>query len=83
MDFRIAIYQEYLAKNFFVLDENLTIYRKSDNNASAKFRKFSKNWWKRRLDAHNYVKLFFKKNNLNYRKNFDYYLTKLIVYFTA
>ena len=60
MDFRIAIYLMYIEKKFFVLEENLTYYRKVENSASSKFKYLSLSWWIRRMQAHNYVIFFFK-----------------------
>ena len=77
IDFRIAIYAKYILKNFYVLEKNLTIYRKTSNSASSKFKKFSKNWWKRRFQAHQFVKFFFKKYKIKYNKNLDYFLTSI------
>ena len=79
MDFRLAIYLKYLEKNFYIHEQNLTIYRQNINSVSSDFAFLSIKWWKRRLQAHHYVKFFFKKNKINHKKNFDYYLTKIIV----
>jgi len=78
MDFRIGILLCNLENNFFILNKNLTYYRISENSASGKFKYLSRLWWKRRMQAHEYVKYFFKKNNLIYSKNFDYFLTYII-----
>lgn len=78
MDFRIAIYLKYIKKKYFILNKNLTIYRQSENTVSAKFRKYSKNWWKRRLQAHNYLARVLKINNISHKKNLDFYITKLV-----
>jgi glycosyltransferase involved in cell wall biosynthesis len=75
MDFRIIIYSKYISKNFYILKENLTFYRQSSTNISINFKFLSKAWWKRRMQAHNFIKFFFKKNNIYYRKNFDYFIT--------
>ena len=45
---------------------------------SSKFKKFSKSWWKRRSEAHDYFFDFMKKNNTKFNKNLDYYATKII-----
>ena len=79
MDFRLAIYLKYIEKNFYIHDQNLTIYRQNVNSVSSGFTFLSTNWWKRRLQAHQYIKFFFNKNKINYRRNFDYYFTKIIV----
>tara|TARA_B100001758_G_C18315858_1_gene560479 strand:+ start:265 stop:1047 length:783 start_codon:yes stop_codon:yes gene_type:complete len=78
MDFRLAIYLIYIKKNFFILEKNLTFYRQSVNTVSSKFQFLSNSWWERRKQAHNYVKYFFKKNKLDYRKNLDYFLTSIV-----
>ena len=78
MDLRIHLYTKYIMKDYYIFDENLTYYRQSQDNITSKFRKFSKNWWKRRNDAHNYFFSFAEKNNLKIKKNFDYQITKII-----
>ena len=45
---------------------------------SSKFKFLSIPWWKRRKQAHEYVKYFFKKNNILYQKNLDYFLTFIV-----
>ena len=75
MDFRIAIYLKYIIKNFYVHSENLTFYRQSPNMISSRFKHLSFFWWKRRLQAHNYIKYYFNKNQITYKKNLDYYIT--------
>ncbi len=75
MDFRIALYLKYISNNFFILENNLTYYRQSPEMISANFKFLSLAWWKRREQAHEYVKYFFFKNRIKYNKNLDYYLT--------
>ena len=75
MDFRISLYTKYMMKNFYVLKENLTYYRQSSSNISANFKHLSQSWWVRRLQAHKYAQFFLKKNDINYKKNLDYFLT--------
>ncbi len=75
MDFRIGIYAKFILNNFYVLRENLTFYRITKSNVSAKFKFLSSPWWKRRLEAHNYIQYFFLKNKIKYEKNLDYLLT--------
>ncbi len=78
MDFRFAIYLIYISKNFFILEDNLTYYRQSPSMESSKFKYLSTPWWRRRMQAHKYIKFFFSKNKINYKKNLDFYLTSLI-----
>jgi glycosyltransferase involved in cell wall biosynthesis len=78
LDFRISLYSKYIIKNSYVLKENLTFYRQSNSNISSNFRYLSQPWWVRRLQAHRYVEFFFKKNNVKYKKNLDYFITLFI-----
>ena len=78
MDFRLGIYLKYIEKNFNILNKNLTYYRQVENSASSRFNFSSINWWKRRMQAHNYINFFFNMNKIYHNKNLDYYLTKLI-----
>ena len=81
MDFRIGLYLKYIKKDFCVLNQNLTYYRQSQEMISANFKFLSFAWWKRRKQAHNYVRYFFFKNNIRHIKNLDYLLTNLVNYF--
>ena len=78
LDFRIGIYAKFIEKNFYLLNKYLTVYRQSETNISSKFKKYSKNWWKRRLDSHNFFFHIISKKNKNINKNLDYYFTKFI-----
>lgn len=75
MDFRVGIVSKYIFTNFLILKKNLTFYRQTKNNISSNFKHLSKNWWNRRMHAHAYIKYFFKKNKIVYKKNLDFYLT--------
>ena len=81
MDFRIGLYLKFIKKNFCVLEENLTYYRQSEEMISANFKFLSFEWWKRRKQAHEYVKYFFFKNDIYHLKNLDYLSTNFINFF--
>jgi len=81
MDFRIGMYLKYIKKDFYILDQNLTYYRQSQEMISANFKFLSFAWWKRRKQAHDYVQYFFFKNNIRYKKNLDYLITNFVNYF--
>ena len=81
MDFRMAVYLKYITKNFFILEKNMTFYRQSPKMISAKFTFLSFNWWKRRSQAHAYIKYFFLKNKIEYKKNLDYLFSTFINFF--
>ena len=78
LDFRISVYAKYIDKNFFLLNKCLTVYRQTQKNISSKFKKYSKKWWKRRLESHNFLQYMILKTNKNMTKNADYYFTKII-----
>ncbi len=78
LDFRLGIFSKYIFKNLIFINKNLTYYRQTDKNISSNFKFLSKNWWIRRDQAHEYVKFFLKKNKIYYKKNFDYFLTKIV-----
>ena len=79
-DFRAGIYAKHKFNRPFIIDEHLTFYRVSPTNASYKFKHLSDLWWTRRLDYHNYERLYCKQNKYKYSNNFDYYITKLFNY---
>ena len=77
LDLRVLLFSKFL-DNYNTINENLTFYRQFEGNISSKFKKFKKSWWKRRNDAHDYFFYFMKINNLNTKKNLDFYVTKFI-----
>lgn len=77
LDLRVLLFSKFL-DNYNTINENLTFYRQFEGNISSKFKKFKKTWWKRRSEAHDYFFYFMKKNNLNTKKNLDFYITKII-----
>ena len=79
-DFRIGFSAIYIFKQYNFLKKNLTYYRQTEDSISSNFNYLSNNWWKRRLEAHEFVKFFFRKNRINYKKNLDYYLTNFICF---
>ena len=81
IDLRICLFSKYILKESHVLNENLTFYRKTSSNISSKFVKFSKNWWKRRRQSHQFFQKFAEDNKLTFSKNFDFFLTKIIFKF--
>jgi len=76
-DLRILLFSKYLHK-YNVVNEYLTCYRQTDDNVSSQFKKFSKSWWNRRNEAHDYFFYFTNKNNLKIKKNLDFFVTKLM-----
>ena len=81
LDFRIAIYHFLKNKELIILNKYLTYYRQLDNSADKKFKTLSKNWWLRRVQAHEFVDFFSIKLNQNKKINLDKLITKLVVFF--
>lgn len=80
VDFRITVLSQMVDKKFIITGENYTIYRQVLDGIMAKIKKFSFLWWNKRFQAHLYLQDIFNLNNLDYKKNVDYYLSKLIFY---
>ena len=80
IDFRITSLSKMIYKNYLVTDLNLTVYRIVSDGIMSKNKKFSSNWWKKRLQAHYFIFDAYEKNEIQYKKNYDFYITKAIVY---
>ena len=81
LDFRIGIVSKYIFNEYNLIYKNLTFYRQSTTNISSNFIYLSRNWWKRRKQAHSYIQYFFQNNKIKYKKNLDFFLTNFINYF--
>ena len=46
----------------------------------SKIKFFSNNWWLKRLQAHYFINNLYKRSELPYKENYDFYLTKSIVW---
>lgn len=82
LDFRI-INQAYIDFNkLIVIPKYLTMYQQNDKSISSGFKKYSKNWWSRRLNAHHFLKYLYKKNNKKFHLSLDaiitYFVNKII-----
>ena len=80
IDFIITSLSKMIYKNFLVTNLNLTVYRKVSDGVMSKIKKFSINWWKKRLQAHYFIFDIYKENEIEYKKNYDFYLTKITVW---
>ena len=79
LDFRLAVISHLIMKDFTILKKHLTFYFQDiKGESSSNFKKFGKNWWSRRMQAHNYMNYLQNKyKNKSHQKNFDYLITKL------
>ena len=66
---------------FFFTKKCLTIYNYDENGISSKYKKFSKNWWKKRDEAFSYMIFLMKKFDIKLFLGPDFYLTKIINFF--
>ena len=80
IDFRLAVISNIILNDFYILNKHLTYYYQDETGESNYFfKKFNKNWWNRRKQAHEYIKYIYKKyKNTNYQKNLDYLITNII-----
>ena len=76
-DFRIASYCYLKEKKIDILEKYLTYYRQLDNSASKKYKTFSKDWWKRRNEAHDFMTYLNKKLKIKDRLTIDKIITKI------
>ena len=79
LDFRLAVIANTILNDFKILNKNLTYYFQDKKGEShSKFKKFSKNWWLRRKQAHNFMKMINKKEKVSLKTKSDYLATELI-----
>jgi glycosyltransferase involved in cell wall biosynthesis len=77
-DFRIQVYFFFILKKFEVVDNYLTNYRILNDGIMSKQKKFNKLWWKKRMQAHKFIKIIHEHHSLFYRRNLDNYVTSFI-----
>ena len=79
IDFRLAVISHLIMKDFTILKKHLTFYFQDiKGESNSNFKKFGKNWWSRRMQAHNYMNYLQNKyKNKSHQINFDYLITKL------
>ena len=78
IDFRLNIYVRIIDKNFTIISDKLTVYRYVEGSIINNIKKFSKKWWVKRLQAHNFMKYILESNNLYYKYNFDWFCSKIL-----
>jgi glycosyltransferase involved in cell wall biosynthesis len=74
IDARLFFYSRLFKKNHFFINKSLTFYTKDPNGISSKFKRFSKEWLKKRNQAHIFLKPFFM--NKEYPYKIDFFITK-------
>jgi len=81
IDFRITSLSKMIYKDFIIINEKLTTYRKVSDGIMSKSKFLSKAWWLKRLQAHYFINDIFKKNKKIYKRTYDFYFTRFIVNF--
>jgi glycosyltransferase involved in cell wall biosynthesis len=75
-DFRIIIFTFIKYKKIPAINKFLTFYQQSENSASTVYKLFSKKWWLRRNEAHDYFNYINKKINKKKYYSLDFFFTK-------
>ncbi len=79
IDLRINFYSQKIKQNYKICYDCLTFYRQVNDGIMSKIKTYSYKWWCKRLDAHNFIEKIYKSQNIFYKKNLDYYFTRLFV----
>ena len=77
IDARLCIYA-FLKNEYNTIKKNLTIYNYDQYGITSMYKKFTFNWWRKRSEAYDYMKILMKKMNKKFTPGYDYYFTKLI-----
>ena len=77
-DFRIASLSYLLLGKIFILEDYLTYYRQLNNSASKKYKKFSKLWWQRRKEAHDFYSFISDQLKVKKKVTLDKMITNLV-----
>jgi len=80
IDARLCIYA-FLNHEFKTINKIFTVYNYDQYGITSKYKKFGTNWWKKRNEAFDYMKILMKKMNMKFIPSFDYYFTKSINFF--
>ena len=78
IDARLYFFSKIFKKDHSLLHKNLTVYVKDQYGISSKFKRFSKEWLKKRNQAHIFLKYFFRNNKYPYKV--DSLLSKLFYF---
>ena len=80
IDARLSMFA-YLKNEFSFLKRSLTIYNYDEFGITSNYKKYYKNWWKKRNEAFSYLIFLTKKLKVSFRMGPDFYLTRLINFF--
>ena len=78
IDFRLNVYTRKLNTNYIISNKDLTNYRQVSDGIMSNIKKYSKKWWIKRLEAHQYMEKIFLNIIKKYNISFDFLLTKFL-----
>ena len=78
IDFIINVYSRNIDNNFIITNGEYTIYRQLDDSIIGNIKKYSKKWWKKRQQAHQFMKTIYFNCGLKYKNGPDQLITNFI-----
>ncbi len=78
IDARLFFYSKLFKKNHYLLKKNLTTYTADLNGISSKYKRFSEEWFRKRNQAHYFLKFFLK--DVKYSYKIDFFLSRSFLY---
>jgi glycosyltransferase involved in cell wall biosynthesis len=81
VDFRIQVYSMCIIKDYKILKKRLTNYRQNPDGLESNWKKYSLSWWKRRYQAHLYLKRLYQTINIKVPISIDFLLSKMLNHF--
>ena len=82
IDFRITVLAISILKNYYITKENLTVYVYAKDGIISKIKKYSKKWWIKRSQAHDFMKYIYLKHNKTYGNKIDLLSSRILSKFT-
>ena len=80
LDFRLSAIANVILRDFELINKNLTFYFQDIHGESySKFKRFNRNWWLRRKQAHDFIKKIKNDNLFSLKTKIDYYITNAYV----
>ena len=78
VDFRINYISRILDKNSLIINKNLNFYRTDTHGIMSKYSNFNLLWWRKRMQAHDFIRKFNTKKIPFSFRSFDFLITKII-----
>ena len=78
IDARLFFYSKIARKNHKILNRTLTHYIKDRHGISSKFKRFTKEWFSKRIQAHNFLQSLLKSEKYPYK--IDFLISKKFLY---